>query len=116
MTAEQAVAQLQSTQQVQPAPSASGISGYIEQGLNAALQYGLTHNKDIQAMINGLLQKSGVLSADEEKQVVDAVAEEKKRQAEAKVNRTKTTVLIAGIGLVAIIGTTIYLIAKKKKQ
>lgn len=81
--------------------------------LDAVIGVASNNSAELQALLNDLLKKKGVLSEADEAVVVSLLAQQEAERKKRQQIRTKNAIVITGI--TAIVGTLIFFAVKKKK-
>jgi hypothetical protein len=81
--------------------------------LDSILGVAAANSADLQAMLDKLLTKKGVLTAEDEKALQELLARQQAEEKRRRQQRTRNALII--VGVVGAIGTSMYFIFKKRK-
>jgi len=102
----------EAARQVQEAIKAQGKFN-VGNALDAVIGVAIANKDQLQELLNDLLKKQGVLTAQDEAVLNDLLAQQEAERKKRQRIRTKNAFVI--IGIVGVLATTVYLGFKKKK-
>jgi len=107
LTVEQAIDQIQKRMKEK---GKFNIGNLLDSFIGVAMD----NSADLQAMLDKLLTKKGILTAEEEKKLQELLRIQEQEKKKRQQIRTKNALIIGGI--VAATGTILFLVLKKKQK